>query len=209
MVATAAEHLGEGPQRMVDLAFSIEQGPELLADAMHAAAATLNERKVTALARAVSNGLADDQAAIDEERLVVQALAAIDEAHLGLLLAMATRHRSGVWSNQWHPHDALLKRMKSNGLPTPVLQTLERHGLVEENLRQQDEERAKSARELIDLEFERIETLMKDHSRFQPRPQPTGRSDPIRTWRVTLFGNQVLDHLEREAGDTTGTNIAE
>lgn len=88
MIGTASAELGQEPRQMLLTAVSTNSGTEILAEALRAAAGTLNEQKIVGLARALANGLANDQAALDHERLVIRALADIEEPHLAILARM-------------------------------------------------------------------------------------------------------------------------
>jgi hypothetical protein len=82
LLAGAADDLHQAPEELVEQALSLDSGPELLNDALLAASDTINQRKVGALARALANGLRDDGALIDENRLFVFALAQLEEPHI-------------------------------------------------------------------------------------------------------------------------------
>lgn len=204
MIGEAAEALDDDPQQLVAAAFSTESGTELLADALSAAAATLNQRKVSALARALANGLADDLALVDQERLTVRALAELEEPHLALLSRMAgfigpvdgaeSDGDRRPWFNlltisSWY---APVGEPAPPGLLDALMRTLERNGLIEENRRQQDQDREKALRNRIDAEVRRV----------NPNADYTGRRtgvidvrvDP--KWGITDFGMQLLAHVE-------------
>lgn len=85
VLGIASGQLDVAPAQLVDDANSTEEGASLLAESMLAAAATLNRRKVRALARALALGLAEDQAAVDEGRLMVMAIAELEAPHIRCL----------------------------------------------------------------------------------------------------------------------------
>lgn len=62
MIGAAAERLDIEPDELVDRAQTSTATAQLLADALLAPAQTFNKQKVGALARALANGLRDDQA---------------------------------------------------------------------------------------------------------------------------------------------------
>lgn len=93
MLQTASEQLGEAPEEVVTRSLSAMGTAQLLADALQAAATTSNTEKIRALGRALANGLATDDARVDEERLVIAGLAVLEESHVRVL-ANLPRQRS-------------------------------------------------------------------------------------------------------------------
>lgn len=57
----------------------------MFADALQAAASTANRAKIQALGRALANGLAGDDARVDEERLIIAGLSGLEEPHIRVL----------------------------------------------------------------------------------------------------------------------------
>ena len=88
MVQNAAERLEVSPQELIERAWGSTEKTQLLGDAMYQAAQTFNLQKIKALARAVANGLRDDDARPDEEMLIVDALANVEEPHIKVLLLL-------------------------------------------------------------------------------------------------------------------------
>jgi hypothetical protein len=68
MLEEAARRLDRGPDDMVSDALVRPRQAQLLGEAINAAARTVNRQKLRALARALANGLGDDDAPLDEER---------------------------------------------------------------------------------------------------------------------------------------------
>ena len=91
MVQDVARRLDSTPDDVVERARSTPERTQLFADAMSQAAQTFNVQKIQALARALANGLAGDDARIDEERLVVAALSNVEEPHVKVLLQLPGR----------------------------------------------------------------------------------------------------------------------
>lgn len=91
MVQDAANRLELPVDQLIERAWSSQERVQLFADAMVQAAQTFNEQKIRALGRAVANGLCEDEARPDEERLIVAALAAVEEAHIKVLLSLPDR----------------------------------------------------------------------------------------------------------------------
>jgi hypothetical protein len=81
---TAAELDVDG-EGLTALATSTPGALQLSAEAFIAAANTVSEAKIKALAMALAEGLADDGAQLDEELQVVRALAAVEEPHIAVL----------------------------------------------------------------------------------------------------------------------------
>jgi hypothetical protein len=93
MLQTASEQLGGAPEEVVTRSLGATGTAHLLADALQAAAATSNTQKIRALGRALANGLAADEARVDEERLVIAGLSGLEESHVRVL-ANLPRQRS-------------------------------------------------------------------------------------------------------------------
>jgi hypothetical protein len=91
MVQDAADRLEISPDDLVTRALQDGDRTQLLADAMFQSAQTFNLQKIKALARAVANGLRDDEARPDEEMLIVDALANVEAAHIKVLLTLPGR----------------------------------------------------------------------------------------------------------------------
>jgi hypothetical protein len=86
MIETASHQLGGAPSDVTDAAFTTTGKAQLFAEALQAAAFTADQSKIKALGRALANGLAGDEARVDEERLIVAGLAGLEEPHIRVLL---------------------------------------------------------------------------------------------------------------------------
>ena len=121
--------------------------------AISAATRTAYDAKVRALGRALACGLADDQARIDEEQLIIAAIADMEAPHVSLLHLLVTRtpsrDASGIVgavyeaptftlpgtpdSRAWRADYIASVRPTLGPVLPALLGTLERHGLVKEN----------------------------------------------------------------------------
>lgn len=93
MMQVASGQLGGAPEDVTNRAFETEAKAQLLADALQSAVSTSNETKVRGLGRALANGLAGDEARVDEESLVIAGLASLEAPHIRAL-AKLPRQRS-------------------------------------------------------------------------------------------------------------------
>ena len=93
MLGGAARRLGQEPDDMVEDALSESRHAQLLGEAVQTAARTVNEQKLRTLSRALANGLSHDEARLDEEQLVLSALAEIDTPHIKLLIQLGPERR--------------------------------------------------------------------------------------------------------------------
>jgi hypothetical protein len=100
MLGGAARRLGRAPVDMIEDALSQPRHAQLLGEAVQAAARTVNEQKLRALSRALANGLSHDETRLDEEQLVLSALAEVDTPHIKLLIQLGPeRSRSRTTSS--------------------------------------------------------------------------------------------------------------
>ena len=93
MLGGAAERLERSADDMVADALREPVEAQLLRDAIQAAARTMNEQKLRALSRALANGLAHDKARLDEEALMLAALAEVDTPHIKVLIELGPERR--------------------------------------------------------------------------------------------------------------------
>jgi hypothetical protein len=133
VVDHAAQHAHMGPDHLLDVALADPNLSRLLHAALQTAAATLDQEKIEALARCLANGV-EDVARVDEEALIVRALADLDPVHVRVLAKLATR-RMKPRDVQWFLTGDIDARrfLEAADLSGPVLAVLERHGLVEES----------------------------------------------------------------------------
>lgn len=131
VVAQAAEYVDTSADELLETALRDPDLSRLLHGALQTAAATLDEEKVEALARCLANGV-DDVARVDEEALVVRALADLEPAHVRVLakLQRSSMGKDGVHRFLSGDIDARTF-LTAADLSGPVLSLLERHGLVE------------------------------------------------------------------------------
>lgn len=128
--AAAAEmNLEEFLQRLL----STPARQELLAAALEGGAHAEPEVKIGALGGALRNGaITGDDAEVDRERLISEALAAIERPHVRLLLFFDQAHSPAGRSYLWRRGLRELRDLPGLGEAVhPLLATLERHGLVE------------------------------------------------------------------------------
>lgn len=91
MIQTASHQIGGAPSAVTDAAFATTGKSQLFAEALQAAAFTADQSKIKALGRALANGLAGDEARVDEERLIVAGLSGLEEPHIRVLLNLPRR----------------------------------------------------------------------------------------------------------------------
>lgn len=131
VVAKAADQTGTEPGHLLAIALADPDLSRLLNAALQAAAGTLDQEKVDALARCLANGV-EDMARVDQEALVVRALADLDPVHVRVL----ARAEGGAMK-QRDVHRFLCGKIDvrefidAADLSGPVLAVLERHGLGE------------------------------------------------------------------------------
>jgi hypothetical protein len=171
----AAEQLGTSEQAFGEQASRSTERLHLTISSLRAGHQTLWDDKVTALARALADGLADD-ARVDHQLLVVSALADLEKPHLQVLDVLADGagyEGAAVFSAVFH-RQALVDRLPHLEDLLPVLiNTLVRQGLATEDqdwfaaLRPPD----------------------------APVPRLQGTVSPPREVSITAFGMECLDYL--------------
>lgn len=166
-------------------------GPDLLNDALLAASDTLNQRKVRALARAVANGLREDGARIDENRLLVFALAQMEEPHIKVLASVEP-------SPHWTTFTAINERVDHS---LAVLPVLERAGLIENN----DDDYLQVVGEFY-AEFSKYQFAKEVAERYGSlqgdillEPSDDAMTHFASAYRRTPFGSRCLEYLEANA----------
>lgn len=161
----------------------------LLADAMVAAADTMFTRKVSALARAVGNGLRYDGAVVDESRLIVRALADLEEPHVRMLSRLPTYVELPVHATTRPRPDGPI--LGENPIQDSILAVLARNHLAATNEDEVSEQW--SAYQLGVAVAELREELTQRRGAVPPRPHAE-----VRYYR-TKFGTLCLRHLEQRA----------
>jgi hypothetical protein len=208
VIAGASEELHVEPDEVLDLARSSPERVELLAAALLAASHTFNQQKVRALATAVANGLGDDDARVDQERLIVAALADLEAPHIKLLDYMARDD----WLGFFQPIEYWAEAGgQARSVTVVLMAALHHHGLVESNEAMQNEESDEWLSEVVDKELGRIYELLDamldgrlprgpDLRPVEHRPQP----DPTIKWRATDFGVTCAHYLRPEQEQQNG-----
>ena len=137
LIAEAADVADVSADRMAEMLDEDDRYLAISASAVQAALTNLNEQKVTALARALGDGLRDE-AKLDMSWLIVLALTDLETPQVRALARFA-EYPTDLELEDEYPGDALAvsesplrkDRMRfSRSLPAPILSTLVRHGLV-------------------------------------------------------------------------------
>lgn len=211
MVKDAAVRLDVSAEELVARAWSNQQRTQLFADAMVQAAQTFNGQKIHALARAVANGLRGDEARADEERLIVSALASVEEAHIKVLLALPGRRSrprvSSVGIRQRTPsrrgrslHAVATDAHLSSGSAEHVMAELIRTGMAHLDNLASDTRHDKL---IIELQQE-VNKLQKITENPTKRPSSSNKPRAIKKpgslpepgYAMTRFGRLCLDYLQ-------------
>jgi hypothetical protein len=122
-----------GPEQLLEIALADPNRSRLLHAALQAAASTLDQEKIEALARCLANGV-EDVARVDEEALIVRALADLDPVHVRVLARLGTRGMRPKDVHWFLTGDIDARSfLEAADLSGPVLAVLERHGLVDES----------------------------------------------------------------------------
>lgn len=187
MVEEAAEVKGSSPQVLLDEMMQKPETAQLLADALHAAADTLDAQKVSALARSLANGSLMDGTRVDSERLMIRALADLQPGHIQLLqLLKRSFGRRTPWTSERLMN---VFTIGSDGEQVPVLNAnvfelmpvLLRHGLAEEDAEARWSAQADALAEFIEAQ----------EQTFPPRSAAAIESE----WIITQFGARALRYL--------------
>ncbi len=94
LIDQASREASEDAEVLVARALQDEAASQLLLDAVMAASETLLTWKVDSLGRALARGLTDDQARIDEERLIVLAISDLEPPHVKTLVIVSRARRA-------------------------------------------------------------------------------------------------------------------
>ncbi|SDQ77299.1 hypothetical protein SAMN05428996_2750 [Quadrisphaera sp. DSM 44207] len=209
----ASRRLDRSPDDVVELATRSPQSAQLLAETLFAAARTVNEQKVRALARALANGLRDDEARPDEEQLVVAALGEVEAPHIKVLTHLgperarfrtqATGLRSRTTTSRGrHPASLAEECRLSRASVRAVLSVLERAGMA---VPDQGSETTRIDKLIIEVQQEvnKIANLLlnppengKIPSSKRPHELRRPGSPATAGWVITPFGQLCLDYLE-------------
>lgn len=229
VLEVASNQLGRSPDQLIDAASRSPESAQLLAETLLAAARTLNKQKIHALARALANGLRNDQARPDEEHLIVAALADVEEPHIKVLTHLGPeRSRSRTSTSNVRSRTAPSARGQraahiaevcqlSVGAARAVLSVLQRAGMAVEDA---GSETVRVDRLIIELqqELNKVTALIIDPPKSgkilsSKRPstvKPPGT--PAATgWTITPFGELCLAYLsdvEIELATSDGVNLS-
>jgi hypothetical protein len=111
---------------------------QLTAAALSAAAATALDAKIRVLGRALATGaIATDDATVDEQQLLVAAMADLEAPHVRVLNQLSIQH-AGYWgpktltgqAHGWSPHDLATQVPGIAAVLQPILTVLAGHGLI-------------------------------------------------------------------------------
>lgn len=209
---SAAEQLDLEPDRLVERALAAADSTQLLAETLTAASNTVNQRKIKPLARALARGLREDDARVDEEILVIAALAAVEAPHIRALTQLGPeRSRSRVSSSNLRGRTAPRRGQPeatiaaASGLSAPgmraVLAVLERVGMATAD----DASEVMRLEKLI-FELQQEVTKLTELTLKPPKgpipsskkPKVIGRpGSPATTgWSLSPFGQVCLDYLD-------------
>lgn len=187
LVGQASARLQMNPEELHAAAMSSTDGTSLFADALQASAETLDERKVAGLAKALANGLMDDQAAVDENLMIVRALADLEAPHVRLLGSLSRGGRGRTLNTTDLAMVAVLER---NGLASD-----DAHELA---VRASDDQAAEVNKALAEIAKAFDGKRAKVPSKLK-RPSGTSSSRTRPRWKRTSFGSMCLEHLHSAA----------
>jgi hypothetical protein len=213
MLGGAARRLGRAPVDMIEDALSQPRHAQLLGEAVQAAARTVNEQKLRALSRALANGLSHDETRLDEEQLVLSALAEVDTPHIKLLIQLGPeRSRSRTTSSNLRSRTAPSRGRTAASLANAcnmsepaaraALSVLQRAGLA---ARDESADVVRYDRLIMEIQGELnklIELALKPPKDGRvptsKRPRTLDRPGvPSRLgWVITPFGSHCLAYIE-------------
>lgn len=209
----AARRLDRDADAMVDDAIGDLRRAQLLGSALQAAAQTVSQQKIGALSRALANGLVGDEARIDEEQLVLDALAEIETPHIRVLVQLGPeRSRSRTSKSNLRSRTAPGRGMSPSsvssacGMTEPAaraaLSVLQRAGLAARDETADIERNDRLIMELQDQVNKLVDLALKPPKdgriSSSKRPRAISRpGSPARAgWYITEFGVHCLAYLE-------------
>lgn len=209
MVQEAADHLEISPQELVEKAWESTEKTQLFADAMYQAAQTFNSKKIRALARAVANGLRDDEARPDEEMLIVNALSDVEEAHIKVLQLLSGHPSLRYFPTQGASLETIAGRASlSRASAEHVLAELIRTGMVH-----LDNKAAVSRQEKVIAELQqeanKLRRLLENPEREwanRLREVDEPGEIPGAEYVISEFGGRCLDYLSDAAQELDQQN---
>ena len=234
MLQTASERLGGEPEEVVTRSLGTTGTAQLLADALQASATTSNTRKIQALGRALANGLAEDEARVDEERLVIAGLSVLEESHIRVLANLphqrsrpVSKPGSSATSAAGRPGVPLATVADASGLSVEgainVLSELVRTGMASRDTYAAER---RHDRYILDLQNElakvqwilenpgkraqgtrRPKTLKKPGSVVEPGYERTPFGDQCLEYLGSMPSEDLIDVPEEDVADTEGEGI--
>lgn len=212
VLEAASEHAGIDVEDLADAVLKDEQRRLLAGLALSSGSRTRNRAKIRALGRALAEGvLADDDAKLDQEQLIIRALDDMEAPHIAVLdllvrfVPFGSEPRlysemdptdSGAPKRRWVPYQLGAARPGLRDGVVSILGTLQRHGLAREdqNIRQT------------------LEAYTRSIQRQQEHPDPPGmrpRSQALPgdfgaaypEWVPTPLGERVLEYLRQEGAE--------
>jgi hypothetical protein len=144
VLAEAAARNEVTEDELIEVAERSSQKTELVAEAVLAAARATTEEKLDALAISLADGIAGDDYAAAQERLVVEALSDLEPIHIDVMTCLVTKppmyESDDEWREAmrdrprgaygWLPSEVTIEIQQAAPVIEPILATLERHGLV-------------------------------------------------------------------------------
>lgn len=218
-LAHASDAARMSPEQFADRIDASEQSKLLAGIALSAATRTAYAPKIRALGRALANGLADDCARIDEEQLIMGALADMEAPHVSLLeLLVAKQPEWGGAIDTWKATKSegrdqfgreprrWTQRQMTSARPSlaPVLPgllgTLQRHGLavVESDLAEALEKYGKEVEREAKSQSSRLTRSSTTRAIRVPKAISAFRLRnlvPDGHWSPTEFGEAVFAYL--------------
>ena len=209
VVQTAAESLGGGLDDLEQKVRATEQTRLLTATAMDAGMRTAWPPKLRALGRALANALTDADALVDEDQLIIGALADLEAPHARVLDLLLTKKcmyapvrgssRGPRWEAAelleqerpprryaaWESEQIMVVLANLSGAVPTVLGTLQRHGLVQ------------PAYNLGDV----IGNLATERSDGTFEIDTSGPDEPTVTWSATHLGLRLHELLQEATDD--------
>lgn len=211
MLQTASERLGGAPEEVVTQALGATNRAQLLADALQAAAITSHTQKIRALGRALANGLAGDDARVDEERLLIAGLSVLEESHVRVLANLPRQRSRPVTTPSSSAAGAAGRRgirlatvAEASGLSvegaTNVLSELTRTGMASRDTYAAER---RHDRYILDLQAElaKVQWILENPGKkVQGNRRPKTLKKPGAVvepgYERTPFGDQCLEYLE-------------
>jgi hypothetical protein len=224
MLGSTAAASGRDPEELAGLLGASEHSRLLTAQALSGAAGTAWPPKVSALGRALADGLIADDTQANLADLVLPAMIDMERPHVELLDLLANRIPIQIGPDSWDAKPDLKTRPGRRGPPRwtvpriararPALQpalsslmgTLQRHGLANQNdnLAEAIENYSKANENDISRRSLRGgggRPTTPAAPRALSRLDPFGHVVPEPTWSVTSLGERVLEYYHLAAAE--------